>query len=120
MCHIVMVTITALLLVFLNRQGAAGISIITILVLRLILKTFPSTFLVCQLCVLGRFLYIKREREKKTEENADKQSGSPYCTKKFQAQHKLPIRQVFVFADDMILGGRYMSYTPFLPNVLCR
>ena len=68
-------------------------------------------------------VHKKRERERKREkreENADKQSGSPYCTKKFQAQHKLPIRQVFVFADDMILGGRYMSYTPFLPNVLCR
>lgn len=64
MYHIVTVTITALLLVFLNRQGAAGISIITILVLRLILKTFPSTFPVCQLCLGKVPVHKKRERKR--------------------------------------------------------
>ena len=63
-------------------------------------------------------VHKKSEREKKREENADKQSGSPYCTKTFQAQHKLPIGQVLVFADDMILGGRY-TVTPLSCPMCC-
>ena len=54
------------MLVLLNRQGAAGISIITLLVLRLILKTYPKHFSSVPVVCLGKVpVHKKSEREKR-------------------------------------------------------